>query len=212
MHLSKMREILITKLIVFLIFPGKAQIKLADTSLSASADSKDSCALYHQLAQHKIIPGTNHSIPLIIANGIVIRPEDLSEHLIDSIYMIKCPESFHSYGNIAAAGVLYLKTKQSFESVRITSLVKIRQSHASEQKIIYAVNGYLFADESLMLSRRAIKKIDIMKNYRLPPAGINEEVTVINIWTLTRREIKRLNDIPKPCRGIGLSAVIKHAR
>jgi hypothetical protein len=155
----------------------------------------------------KILPGTNHSRPLIIANGIIVRGEEIKKNLVDTIYVIKCPQSFEKFGNVGSLGAIYLNTRQTFDTVKISNIATIELSHGSSQKIIYAINGYLFADTGFTLSRKAIKKVDILKGYKLQLQDTNEEVTCISIWTITDKEIKNDNSIPKPCRGVGFASV-----
>jgi hypothetical protein len=150
----------------------------------------DSCINLQNEASKKILPGTNHSMPLIVANGIIISGDEIKKKLVDSIFIIKCPESFERFGNIGALGVIYLNTKQKFETINITSVVTINQSHGARQKIIYAINGYLFADTILRISKNAIKKVEILKDLKVDSLDTNSEVTCISIWTLTKKEIR----------------------
>lgn len=184
-----------------------AQTNLRDTSNGLRISYPDTCIKLQKQATLKTLPGTNHSRPLIIANGIIIRGEEIEEKLVDTIYVIKCPQTFDKFGNIGSLGVIYLDTKQTFDTVQISNVARVNQSHGSRQKIIYAINGYLFADTGLALSRKAIKKVDILKGYKLKLPDINEEVICVSIWTITRKEIKEDNSMPKPCRGVGFASV-----
>lgn len=185
-------------------FSGFGQTNRRDTTTGIRIAYPDSLIKLEKKSIPKILPGTNHSRSLIIANGIIIRGEEIMDNLLDSIYFIKVPESVEKFGNVGALGVIFINTRQRFDTVQISKVATIRQSHRSNQKVIYAINGYLFADTGIVLSRKAIKKVDILKGYKLQLADINEEVTCINIWTITKREIKVDNLMPKPCRGVGV--------
>ena len=165
----------------------------------------DTCILLQKRASQKILPGTNHSRPLVVADGMIIRGDEIKEKLVDTIFVIKCPQSFERFGNIGALGVIYLETKQEFDTVSITRVATIRQSHGVAQKTIYAINGYLFADTTLKLSKKAVKKVEVFKNFSADFLDINEHVTCVSIWTLTNKEIKDDNSVPKPCRGVGFA-------
>ncbi|MEO6452526.1 MAG: hypothetical protein ABIN97_00530 [Ginsengibacter sp.] len=201
-----MKTFLNFTVLYFLTISALGQTNWRDTSNGLRISYPDTCVKLQKQANLKILPGTNHSRPLIIANGIIIRGEEVKEKLVDTIYIIKCPQSFEKFGNIGSLGVIYLETTQTFDPVPISNVAAIKQSHGSRQKIIYAINGYLFADTGLTLSRKAIKKVDILKGYKLQLPDTNEEVTCISIWTITRKEIKDDNSLPKPCRGVGFAA------
>jgi hypothetical protein len=183
------------------------QTNWRDTSSGLNILHSDTCVkLQHQANLNKLHK-TNHSRPLVIANGTIIRGEEINEKQVDTIYIIKCPQSVEKFGNIGALGVIYLDTKQTFDTVRISNLATIKQSHGAPQKTVYAVNGYLFAHPSLTISRRAIKKVDILRNYELNTSNSDEAVTCISIWTITKKEIKDDNAIPNPCRGVSFASI-----
>jgi hypothetical protein len=202
-----MKTFLSFTVLCFLTISVLGQTNWRDTSIGLRIFYPDTCVKLQKQAGLKILPGTNHSRPLIIANGIIIRGEEIKEKLVDTIYVIKCPQSVEKFGNIGSLGVIYLDTRQTFDTVLISNVVTIKQSHGSRQKIVYAINGYLFADRGLALSRKAIKKVDILKDYKLQLSATKVEVTCVSIWTITVKEIKNDNLIPKPCRGVGFAMV-----
>lgn len=176
------------------------QSSWSDSSKSIVVSYSDTCYKLQKQADLKKIPGTNHSWPLIMANGIIIRGKEINKNLIDSIYFINGPQSFEKFGNIGSPGVIYLDTRQKFDALQISQIAK--ESHGIKQNIIYAINGYLFADSTLKLSRKAIKKVEILKDYKLSSTDNNQVVTCISIWTITKKEIKKDNSL-KLCRGVG---------
>jgi hypothetical protein len=202
-----MRTFYIYIALTFLTISVSGQTNWRDTTNGLGIAYFDTCINLQNQANLNKLPKTNHSRPLIIANGILIIGDEIEEKLVDTIYVIKCPQSFEKFGNIGALGIVYLNTGQTFDTVRISNIVRTKQSHGSEQKLVYAVNGYLFADPNLYISRKAIKKVDIFKGYKLNSVTPDEAVTCISIWTITKREIKDDNLIPKPCRGVGFASV-----
>jgi hypothetical protein len=162
-----------------------AQINWRDTTRRLS----DTCKNLQKGSMEKTLPGTNHSMFLIIANGIVISGDEIKKKRIDSISVIKCPQSFTLFGNIGAFGVLKLKTRQKFDTVRITNVVNIEQSHSAQQKVVYAINGYLFADTTLSLSKKAVKRVEILKNFKHKSLN-GEEFICVSIWTMKEKKKK----------------------
>jgi hypothetical protein len=167
----------------------------------------DSCYQMQYDSNFTVIEGTNHSIPLMIANGIVIRNDELNIKILDSIYVLKCPQSFEKYGNLGTLGVIYLKTKQKFKTIDVLKIKKSNTRHTNKSDIIiYALNGFVFTDTTLLFSKKAITKVDIIENPSILNFETTKNTTCISIWTITDEELKKDASIPKLCRGIYFSS------
>jgi hypothetical protein len=176
-------------------------------SQSLYALSFDTCFHLQNDANFKTIKGTNHSIPLKLANGIIIRIEELNTKLLDSIYVLKCPQSFEKYGNLGTLGVIYLKTKQKFKTIDVLKIMKSNTRHTNKSNnIIYALNGFVFTDTTLLFSKKAITKVDIIENPSILNFETTKNTTCISIWTITDEELKKDASIPKLCRGVYINS------
>jgi hypothetical protein len=156
----------------------------------------DSCSQLQKQAQLNRLPRSDHSRPLVIANGIIVSIDEINEKLIDTIYIIKCPQSFQKFGNIGAHGVIFIGSRQVFNANPIRELARRKEG----KKAVYAVNGYLFADPDLRISGKAVKGLKTVHNYQLP--GTSELVSCFSIWTITKKEIRNDRAMPKLCRGV----------
>lgn len=157
----------------------------------------DTCTKIANEIPFNSVSGTKHSNPLIIANGIVVSGKQLDTTLIQNISILKCPEAFYKFNYAGVNGAIIIQTKQEFKTVTPNS---IRDKKAIEGQVVYALNGYYLTDTSLQISSKAIKSIDIF--ITKGASGINQSPTVINIWTLTKKERQPL---PALCRGVGIA-------
>ena len=139
-----------------------------------------------------------HSNPLIVANGIVIRGQELDTTLLQDISLLKCPDAFNEFGYAGANGALIIKTKQSFKTVTAFST---RQKKSIEGNVVYALNGFLLSDTTILISKKAITNIQILSIDS--KTNNDEKVTCINIWTMTKKDRKPLAAL---CRGIRVSS------
>jgi hypothetical protein len=178
-----------------------------DTSRGLQIQYPDTCNKLKGQSDSKKIPGADYSRPLILANGIVIRGDEIQEKLVDTIFVIKCPQSFAKFGDLGALGVISIDTKQNFESVVVTKIASIKKSHSANSKLVYSLNGYLFTDTTLKISTKAVKRVDFINNFKLANFATDDNTTCISIWTITKKEMKDDNSIPKPCRGVGFANV-----
>jgi hypothetical protein len=177
------------------------------TSQSPSAFPFDTCFHLQNDANFKTIKGTNHSIPLKLANGIIIRIEELNTKMLDSIYVLKCPQSFEKYGNLGTLGVIYLKANQKFKTIDVLKIKKSNTRHTKKSnRIIYALNGFVFTDTTLLFSKKAIIKVDIINNPSILNVETTKNTTCINIWTITNKELKEDASMPKLCRDVYINS------
>jgi len=160
-------------------------------------ESTDTCIKIANGIPSNSVSGTKHSNPLYIANDIAIRGEQLDTSLIESINVLKCPEAFYRFNYAGINGAIIIKTKQGFKTV---TPVSIRNKKSIKGKVIYALNGYYLTDSTLRISVNAIKEIDIHKTKG--SGEINPGRTILNVWTLTKKERKQMSTL---CRGIGIT-------
>lgn len=157
----------------------------------------DTCMKIANEIPFNSVSGTKHSNPLIIANGIVVSGKQLDTTLVQNISILKCPEAFYKFNYAGVNGAILIQTKQEFKTVTPTS---IRDKKSIEGQVIYALNGYYLTDSTLQISIKAIKGIDIF--ITKGSSGINPSPTVINIWTLTKKERQPMSAL---CRGVGIT-------
>jgi hypothetical protein len=159
----------------------------------------DTCQLMYNMANMQKIEGTNHSIPYVVANEIMININEIDEKKVNTLYIPKCPKSFELYGNLAALGIIHIKTRQKFEVVKVAELMKKKRIKKYHEPILFALNGYMFSDTSLAISKKAITKVESVKIPSIQKGGFT---ICFSIWTLTNKEIKQNMAMPKLCRGI----------
>jgi hypothetical protein len=144
--------------------------------------------------------GADHLQPLFIANGAIIGGNEIKIKLVDTIYVFKGAESYEKYGGIGANGVVCIGTRQAFDTISISNLADDWYFKNENRRTVYAVNGYLFADPNLSISRKAIRRVNVFKRYRLDAS--DEIVTCISIWTISKKQIRKDSKMPKLCRGV----------
>ena len=157
----------------------------------------DTCSKIANQISFNSISGTKHSNPLYIANDIVVRGQELDTTLLENISVLKCPDAFYRFYYAGINGAIVIKTKQEFKTV---TPILIRDKKSIKGEIIYALNGYYLTDSTLKISTKAIKEIEffITKKSR----GMNPSPTVINIWTLTKKEREPMSAL---CRGVRIT-------
>jgi hypothetical protein len=170
------------------------QTNWRDNSLTS-----DTCIKIANEIPANSISGTKHSNPLYIANDVVICGEQLDTTLLVSVDVLKCPKAFYRFNYAGVNGAIIIKTRQEFKTVTVTS---IRDEKYIKGNVIYALNGYYLTDTTLKISIDAIREIEINKTkvYK----GINPRPTIINIWTLTKKERQPMSGL---CRGIGITTL-----
>ena len=116
------------------------------------------CDDYFKSVKVQAIKGTNHCRSITMANGVIIRTEENNPSLLQHIEIINCPDSYKIYGNIGTNGVIVINTKQIFDFV-IPSQVDFKNSSAyNDNKKKYFLNGFLITNDSLRISKNAIKR------------------------------------------------------
>jgi hypothetical protein len=141
--------------------------------------------------------GTRHSSPLFLANGIVVRVDEVDSALLESVSVLRCPQSIETFRNLGINGVVLIKTKQVFETT--TPQIEIRKSHGTKSRVIYALNGFILTDTALKISKSSIREIDIVSNSRIDYANLYRGYTCVNVWTLTKDERIPMSVL---CRGV----------
>ena len=159
----------------------------------------DTCIKIANQISYNSVSGTKHSNPLVVANGIVIRGQQLDTTLLQNISILKCPEAFYKFNYAGVNGAILIQTKQEFKT---TTPISIREKKSIEGKVIYALNGYYITDPTQQISVKAIKGIDIF--ITKGSSGINPSPTVISIWTLTKKERQPI-PMSTLCRGVEIT-------
>jgi hypothetical protein len=146
----------------------------------------DTCSKIEQSSGILYVGKKQHQQPLFIANGIVAGGgQYLDASLIDTIYVLRCPEAFYQYSYAGVNGVVVMQTRQVFETVPLTS---IRKKMRVEGPVIYAINGYPLTDSTLYISTKAVEEIEGIASKGI--VGSDRSTAVINIWTLSKKERK----------------------
>jgi len=157
----------------------------------------ESCAELTKKANLERVIGTRHSSPLFLANGIVVRVDEIDSSLLEGVSVLKCPQSIEAFGNLGINGVVLIKTKQVFETTK--PQIEIRKSHGTKSRIIYALNGFILTDTTLKISKAAIREVNIISNSRIDYGNRYRGYTCVNVWTLTKDERIPMSAL---CRGV----------
>jgi hypothetical protein len=147
------------------------------------------CDDYFKSVKVHAIKGTNHCRSITIANNVIIRTEENNASLLTHIAVINCPDSYKIYGDIGANGVIVEDTKQTFDFIT-PSKINFRTSY-SGNKNLYFLNGFLITNDSLRISRNAIKKVEVLKPNPYFDTVNNDSTILVNIWTLTKKEVRK---------------------
>ena len=127
----------------------------------------------------------------MIANGVVIRPEETNPSLLQHVNVIKCPDSYKIYGDIGTNGVLLEETKQTFDFI-IPSQIDFKKSSAYlDKKKIYFLNGFLITNDSLRISKNAITRTEVLTSKNYANTSNSDGTVLINIWILKEKEIRK---------------------
>ncbi|WP_300565889.1 hypothetical protein [Flavobacterium sp.] len=149
------------------------------------------CEEYFKSVKVHTIKGTRHCRSILIANDVVIRTEENDPSLLKHINVIKCPDSYKTYGDIGTNGVIIEETKQTFHFI-VPSQVDFKNSSSYiDQKKIYFLNGFLITNDSLRISKNAIIRTDVVTSKNYSDGEDNDSTILINIWTLTKKEVKK---------------------
>jgi hypothetical protein len=149
------------------------------------------CEDYFKSVKVKTIKGTSHCKSITIANDVVIRTEESKPNLLLHIDVIKCADAYKAYGDIGANGIIVEETNQTFEFI-VPSQVDFRnQSSYLDKKKIYFLNGFLIANDSLRISKKAIIRTDVLPSKKYENTFHNDNSVLINIWTLTKKEVRK---------------------
>lgn len=135
----------------------------------------DSCRMLSSKARATSLSGTVHSQPPIIANGVLLRTNEIDTVKIEETSIVKCPKSF---------------TTQNFETFTPLS---IKQKRSITGPVTYLINGYQTTDSTPKISVKAIKHIDIL--YATDTLHMQSRNTAISLYTLTRKERKPVRNI-----------------
>ena len=82
----------------------------------------DTCIKIANQISNNSISGTKHTNPLYIANGIVVRGQQLDTTLLENISVLKCPEAFYKFNYAGVNGAILIQTKQEFKTVTPISI------------------------------------------------------------------------------------------
>lgn len=148
------------------------------------------CDDYFKSVKVHAIKGTNHCRGIIIANGVIVRTEENNASLLRHINVVKCADSYKVYGDIGTNGIIVQDTKQTFDFI-IPSQVDLKNSSYNDKKKTYFLNGFLITNDSLRISRNAIKRIEVLKPENYFDILNNDSRILINIWTLTKKEVRK---------------------
>lgn len=122
----------------------------------------------------------SHGHPLVLANDVVIRMDQVKINLLDSVSVVRHPDSSSHYGNAAINGIINLKTRQKFGTIVLENVhIPNARRLTGEKKFI--LNGYLINNPSIKISKSAIKKVEVIDS---------NDIHYISIWTLTEDEKK----------------------
>jgi hypothetical protein len=172
---------LILIIVVIISYSSYGQFRRADSS----------CVHGRKLAFDNMIKGTENSRPLIVANGLIICMKELDEKKIDTTaatIVMECKDAYAKFGNLAARGVISLKTKQIFETISVKELRESKKIKTTGHQTMLAINGFITNDYSLVISRNAIDKIDVLLKVVIGDKVIDPNIAVVNIWTNTKKE------------------------
>jgi hypothetical protein len=155
------------------------------------------CDDYYKSVNVRKIKGPLHCRSITLSNGVIVRTEEQQAGQIKHVDAITCPDSYKLYGDIGTNGVIVYETKQVHEFIT-PSQAKINDpsTHKNKKKIFF-LNGFLITNDSLKISPKAIKRIQALKPEKFKETENNDSVILINIWTLTKKEI---NKSLKSCR------------
>jgi hypothetical protein len=199
----KMRYTFLVVLISFFNI-SYGQSKLINSTSTVPIGNIDTCLKLVNQGNLRKLKDIKHSIPIIIANDIIVNINEIKAKLIDTMSIIRCPQSFEKWGNLGTLGIIQIGTKQKFKTIKVTKILEENHVDAKNPNVFYALNGYLFTDKNLSISKNAIVKIDIIKNPFFEDSTTNKNATCINIWTITEKEKKENESLPKLCRGVGV--------
>ena len=149
------------------------------------------CDDYFKSVKVHAIKGTRHCRSILIANGVVIRTEENNPNLLQHINVMKCPDSYRTYGDIGTNGVIVEDTKQVFDFITPFNVHIENSSSFNDKKKLYFLNGFLITNDSLRISKNAIKRIEVLKPENYKETLNDDKVLLINIWTLTKTEVRK---------------------
>ena len=149
------------------------------------------CDGYFKSVKVHKIKGTMHCRSITIANGVVVRTEESSGNLLTHIDVIKCPDSYKTYGDIGTNGVIVEDTRQTFDFITPSHVAIKNASSYDNKKRIYFLNGFLITNDSLKISKKAIKRIEVLNPKYYKETQNSDNAVLVNIWTLTRKEVRK---------------------
>ena len=68
----------------------------------------DTCIKIANQLSNNSVSGTKHSNPLYVANGIVVRGEQLDTTLLENVSVLKCPEAFYKFNYAGINGAILI--------------------------------------------------------------------------------------------------------
>ena len=95
------------------------------------------CDEYFKSVKIHTIKGTRHCRSILIANDIVIRPEENNSSLLQHINVLKCSDSYKKYGDIGTNGVIVEDTKQTFDFIFPSQVDFKKQSACFDKKDLF---------------------------------------------------------------------------
>ena len=163
--------------------------------LSACSTSKKNtphiCDDFLKSTKARTIKGIHHCNSITIANGVIIRLEENNYNLITHVEVLQCPNSYKRYGDIGINGIIIETTKQVF-NFTIPSNVDLPNPAAhKDKKKTYFLNGFLISNDSLKISTKSIKRVEVLKSKKYFETQNDDGIALVNIWTSTKKEVRK---------------------
>ena len=161
---------------------------------------QDTCSRNTITIAENLISSEKNDAPLFLYNGIILGSKEVSslnQKQISDVKVIRCPESYRYFGYVGINGLIFIKGNQKF---KYTTLKKIKSQVVNEMtgNFIYALNGYIITDSTIMISSKSVNEIEVIQSGK--EKGLNKKYknfTCLNVWTLTKDERNEIKF--KPC-------------
>ncbi|AYL98633.1 hypothetical protein [Mucilaginibacter celer] len=129
---------------------------------------------------YRHLPGAAECNALLIINDkIIARTLDINPQDVSFISVLKDKNIPKNLFNNARYGLVRINLKRGIkiDAIRLPDLKKL---YTTKGKVKFALNGYFIDDESLLIEKKALIRIDqIRDNYWDPLSAVT-----INIWTV----------------------------
>ena len=143
---------------------------------------------------YRHLPGAAENNALIIINDkIIARTTDLNPQDVSFISVLKDSGIPKNLFNIARYGLVRINLKPGIK-IDATRLTDLKKLYTTKGKVKFALNGYFIDDESLLIEKAAMIRIDqIRNNYWDPLSAIT-----LNIWTVNPDLLRAPTDERRP--------------